>query len=121
MTTYQLPLAVTNGATIVEDPDAPKRIPRQQRVVLSAMSDGSWWTYEQLQDVARRCGAPASLPGISARVRDLRKMGHTVEREFIGDGVFRYRLIKATRAPLTQSAAATGADGVSAPATTEAR
>ena len=113
MTTYQLPLAVTNGRTIIEDPDASKRIPNQQRVVLSAMSDGSWWTLEDLQGVARIYGAPASIPGLSARVRDLRKLGHTVERRLVAPGLFQYRLLQATNG--LSSVAGVGVDLGSAP------
>ena len=115
---HQLPLSVTNGRTIIEDPDAPRRIPRQQDTVLRAMSDGTWWTLADLQDVARRSGAPASLPGLSARVRDLRKLGHTVERECIGSGVFRYRLIQATNG---LSSVAGGGVGVGSAPTKDAR
>ena len=118
---HQLPLSVTNGRTIIEDPDAPRRIPRQQSVVLRALSDGYWWTIPQLEDFARFHGVPATPQGLSARIRDLRKErwgGHTVERECIGSGVFRYRLIQATNG---LSSVAGGGVGVGSAPTKDAR
>ena len=118
---HQLPLAVTNGRTIMEDPDAPRRLPRQRHLVLGAMLDGEWWTIPQLEEYARRGGVRATPQGLSARIRDLRKErwgGHTVERECIGSGVFRYRLIQATNG--LSSVAGLGS-GVAPEATPDAR
>jgi hypothetical protein len=62
----------------------------QLELVHELMLSGNWFTIE---DVAARTGA--SLPGASARIRDLRKPrfgGYTIERRVIANGVFEYRL-----------------------------
>lgn len=68
------------------------RLAGQLAKVRDAMSDNAWWTIEQLQ---QKCGGSAA--GISARIRDLRKLrfgGHDIERERVAghDGLFRYRM-----------------------------
>lgn len=67
------------------------RLGRQMSGVLRAMNDGGWWTLAHLAEIAG-----GSEAGISARVRDLRKMGHTVERERVAgaNGLWRYRLVR---------------------------
>jgi hypothetical protein len=66
------------------------RLNKQQARVWAIMRDGLWHT---LAEMSHRTGDPEA--SISARFRDLRKRkygGHTIERELIGDGLFRYRL-----------------------------
>lgn len=64
--------------------------PRLKRLldrVQDVTADGAWHT---LAELASRCqGAEAS---ISARLRDLRKMGYTVESEHVRDGLYKYRV-----------------------------
>lgn len=70
------------------------RLFRQLRDVRSYMADGLWHT---LPDIAAGTGHPEA--SISARLRDLRKDrwgAHTVEREFLRHGLFRYRLVLPT-------------------------
>ena len=70
-----------------------ERLTRQLDRVRVTMLRGEWWT---LQHLYMRCGG--SLPGISARIRDLRKAPwhYVIERRRKGDpkdGVFEYRLL----------------------------
>ena len=54
------------------------------------MADGNWWSLWELSE--RTGGSEAS---VSARLRDLRKKkfgGHTVERRYVGRGLWEYRL-----------------------------
>lgn len=73
------------------------RLGRQLIGVLAAMRDGRWWT---LRELARVAGG--SEAGVSARIRDLRKRrfgAHQVERQRVGRGLFRYRLLQASTDP----------------------
>jgi len=59
--------------------------------VFSAMKDGQWRTLGQVEDLT---GDPQA--SISAQLRHLRKDrfgGHVVEKEYIENGLYRYRLI----------------------------
>lgn len=85
-----------DGATFDPKLDG-KRLTTQKFAVLTALYSGEWLG---LLDIAQKAGlSAAQLPGISARVRDLRKRahgGHTVERRRVGDGtdgVWEYRLV----------------------------
>lgn len=58
--------------------------------VLSAMRDREWHSLWQISEVT---GAP--LQSVSARIRDMRKPrfgGLTVERRYVTNGIFEYRL-----------------------------
>lgn len=66
------------------------RLTKQYLQVFALMCDGQWRT---LEDIATWVGA--STQSVSARLRDMRKPrfgGHTVERERIEGGLYRYRL-----------------------------
>lgn len=79
-----------NGETYVHERDGA-RLNRQHKLVFDCMQDGDWRT---LQAISEETGAPE--PSVSARLRDFRKVrfgGHTVERIYLGDGLFAYRLI----------------------------
>jgi hypothetical protein len=68
-----------------------ERLFKQLRDVRSYMGDGLWHT---LPDIEAGTGYPT--PSISARLRDLRKEkwgAHTVMRERLSRGLFRYRLV----------------------------
>ena len=74
--------------------DAP-RIGKQLAAVQQVMGSGKWYTLEQLQLALGGMGIVASTQSISARLRDLRKPrfgSHTVERQAVGGGLFRYRV-----------------------------
>jgi hypothetical protein len=66
------------------------RLTGQMAEVHKLMSDGKWRTLGQIADVVR-----GSEAAISARLRDLRKEKYgalTVERRYLADGLFQYRL-----------------------------
>lgn len=52
------------------------------------MKDGQWRTLRELAD---SCGG--SEASVSARLRDIRRMGFTVERDYVSKGLFRYRVV----------------------------
>lgn len=62
------------GATFDPEIDGP-RLAQQQRKVFDLMKDGQWRT---LAKIAAETGAPEA--SVSARLRDLRRVGLTVER-----------------------------------------
>lgn len=79
-----------DGETFEHDRDSV-RLSRQLYSVLDLMRDGKWRT---LREIATKTNNPES--SISARLRDLRKPrfgAHTVEREYVNQGLYRYRLI----------------------------
>jgi len=81
-----------DGETIDIERD-DDRLRCQLRAVQTLMTDGCWRT---LLDIAGQCGYPeSSTPGISARLRDLRKSkfgSHTVERRYLHGGLWQYRV-----------------------------
>ena len=81
-----------DGETIDIERD-DDRLRCQLRAVQTLMADGCWRT---LLDIAGQCGYPeSSTPGISARLRDLRKSkfgSHTVERRYLHGGLWQYRV-----------------------------
>ena len=59
--------------------------------IYELMSDGSWRTLQQISDTT---GDPHS--SVSAQLRNLRKKrfgGHVVERDYLGGGLYQYRLV----------------------------
>ena len=89
---YELLSGKRDGVTFDEARDKA-RLNRQAAAVYDVMRDSRWRT---LQDIANLTGEPA--PSISARLRDLRKArfgGFQVEREYISDGIWHYRLLPA--------------------------
>lgn len=68
------------------------RLGDQYLRVLNAMSDGKWHT---LNELSEQTGD--GIASISARLRDMRKErfgSHKVEREYVGGGLFQYRLTR---------------------------
>lgn len=65
------------------------RLNTQQEKVWAVVRDGQWHT---LADIAEKTGCPEA--SVSARLRDLRKMGCTVEHECIRRGLWRYRVTR---------------------------
>lgn len=91
---YQLPEPPAdkafNGPDYVPERDHA-RLSGQVKRVFDLMKDGVWRTLEEIE---ARTGDPS--PSISAQLRHLRKQrfgSHTVEREYLGDGLYRYRLL----------------------------
>lgn len=67
------------------------RLAKQASRVWRILLDGDWHTLAELR---RTTGDPEA--SVSARIRDLRKAkfgGHLVERENLGAGTWRYRLV----------------------------
>lgn len=66
------------------------RLASQLGEVLATVRNGAWWT---LAALAFATGYPEA--SVSARLRDLRKAkfgGHIVERRYVSNGQFEYRL-----------------------------
>lgn len=85
-----------DGATLT-----PADIPRlssQLEAVRAIMQEGCTWELAELaREVSSRIGRRASEASVSARIRDLRKLGLTVVRENMGNGYFLYSLNGATK------------------------
>ena len=78
-----------NGADYNQTRD-DARLTGQILRVWECMSDGKWRT---LKDIAQQTGDPEA--SVSAQLRHLRKPrfgGHTVEREYITNGLYKYKL-----------------------------
>lgn len=78
------------GSTFVPERDG-SRLAEQTKAVFSVMKDGQFRT---LSSLAQLTSAPEA--SVSARLRDLRKPrfgGHTVNREYLGRGLFQYQLV----------------------------
>ena len=65
-----------------------QRIQDQTDRVLEAMRSGRWWTKQALAQAVR--GSPHAM---SARMSDLRKLGHRIEKRYEGGGLYLYRLV----------------------------
>ena len=79
-----------NGADYVSTRDDVRLTGQLQRV-FALMKDGRWRTLGAIEVAT---GDPA--PSISAQLRHLRKArfgGHTVNRRYIGEGLYQYQLI----------------------------
>lgn len=75
-----------HGATYDEARDGPRLNAQCNRVYL-VMRTGAWHT---LASLSIATGDPQA--SVSARLRDLRKHGYVVEREYVQRGLWRYRL-----------------------------
>lgn len=64
------------------------RLNKQATDVFNLMRDGEW---RGLRDIAAVTDHPEA--SVSARLRDLRKVGYTVERRNLGGGLWQYRVI----------------------------
>lgn len=79
-----------DGATYDHARDGA-RLGDQTHAVFNIMKDGQFRTLSLL---AQMTGAPEA--SVSARLRDLRKPrfgGHTVNRKYLGNGLFQYQLV----------------------------
>ena len=80
-----------NGADYIPSRD-DARLSGQILRVWECMEDGNWRT---LREIANITGDPEA--SISAQLRHLRKErfgGHEVEREYVSNGLYKYRLLK---------------------------
>jgi len=67
------------------------RLKNQSERVYTFIQNGEWTT---LSEISAATGAPEA--SISAHLRDLRKPrygGHTVEKKYVGGGIYQYRVI----------------------------
>jgi hypothetical protein len=79
-----------------------ERIGKQREVVKAYMlwntRIGCWVTLEDAQkEIQAKYGVYIPLPSLSARFRDLRKLrygGYLVKRDYLGEGLYRYRLFE---------------------------
>lgn len=84
-----------DGETYVAPRDEV-RLTGQALRVFKVMKDGQWRTLAQIARETERFDSHDSEAAISARLRDFRKDrfgAHTVEREHVTKGLFRYRLL----------------------------
>jgi hypothetical protein len=65
------------------------RLGAQYLRVRDLMRDGVWRT---LEGISAATGDPQA--SISARLRDMRRNGFTVERRYIANGLWEYRMVK---------------------------
>ena len=68
-----------------------ERMNSQFHRVFTFMKDGRW---HSLPEIAEACSG--STQAMSARLRDCRKVrfgGHSVERRYLADGLWEYRLV----------------------------
>ncbi|HLG99348.1 MAG TPA: hypothetical protein VKX49_23760 [Bryobacteraceae bacterium] len=78
--------------------DDKKRLGRQLDQVRELVLDRGWWTLGDIQrGLIHRHGGHFPEASISARLRDLRSLGYTVERKNLGAGLFAYRVTKPER------------------------
>ena len=85
-----------SGATYDPARDGP-RLHHQLHAVFALMRDTRWRTLPEIAQAVH-----GSEPAVSARLRDFRKLrygAHTVQREYLRAGLWRYRLIP--NGPLT--------------------
>jgi len=78
------------GIGYIEERDH-SRLKSKSQHVFEIMKDGQWYT---LSDIEKMTGSPQA--SISAFIRGFRRQsngGHTVEREYVQNGLHRYRLI----------------------------
>lgn len=79
-----------DGSTFDEERDGERIASQLDRVWLE-ISDGKWHT---LAELATTCGGTEA--SVSARIRDFRKPkfgGHTIAREYVARGLWKYRLV----------------------------
>jgi hypothetical protein len=81
------PPTVFHGETFDQHRDGA-RLSAQAERTYNVMKSGAWQTLASLSMVT---GDPQA--SVSARIRDLRKAGYTVEREYVSRGLWRYRMV----------------------------
>ncbi|HKD60510.1 MAG TPA: hypothetical protein VKB47_08620 [Terracidiphilus sp.] len=88
------------GADYQPERDA-KRLTTQIERVCFVMRDQAWRSIAQLCDELRRLWPTTRFPenSVQAQLRNLRKLGHTVDRRYVVDGLYEYRVIEKVEAP----------------------
>lgn len=74
------------------DPVEEARLARQTKAVWEVMRDGQWRTLAGIKQALADSGVVAGEPSISARLRQLRGVGHQVDRKQEKPGLFVYRV-----------------------------
>jgi len=80
-----------NGPAYDQERDG-ERLSKQHEAVKSLMSDGEWRT---LRDISEELNYPEA--SVSAQLRHLRKKrfgSHTVERRYVGGGLYEYKVLQ---------------------------
>lgn len=78
-----------DGVDYIEERDG-ERLSNQQERINAFVGDNNWHT---LSEISRATGAPEA--SVSAALRNLRKEkfgGRTVTREYVDNGLYRYKL-----------------------------
>lgn len=85
-----VPLA---GADYVEERDRTRILTQLERILVIVLN-GEFWTIEKLVAALRKRFPGVRFPenSVQAQLRNLRKVGYTVERETIGRGLSQYRV-----------------------------
>ena len=65
-------------------PGEQERIRTKKEQVLMLLLDGEWHTSDELKRITHR---------FSARLYDLRREGWLIERKYLGDGIWAFRLV----------------------------
>lgn len=68
-----------------------QRLAKQTAAVWEVMKDGAWRTLAEIRVALFMNGYVAGEPSISARLRELRSLGHQVDRRARKPHVFEYR------------------------------
>ena len=76
------------GADYVAERDRA-RLTGQLERIFKVIADGAWRTLEQIS-----VAADAPHASASAQLRNLRKIGHVIDRRHVGAGLYEYRLVK---------------------------
>lgn len=95
------------GGATLERKDVP-RLGKQLQAVYDVMKDGEYRTLDQIVVAIKAAtGIVASPQSVSARVRDFRKEkfgGFKVNRQAVGDGLFKYQLLRADGTKIVDAA-----------------
>jgi hypothetical protein len=79
---------------------SPEKLQRHLRPLKSVLGKGRWLTLVEIDSLLQEKGVCIETQSISARLRDLRKVehgGHNVERRYLANGIYQYRLGKGAR------------------------
>ena len=84
----------------LEREDRERLSSQLDRIRYLTVKGGKWWTLSGLREALRHGGVGASEAGISARLRELRAEGLTVERRKVhgARGLWEYRVTQPERA-----------------------
>lgn len=69
-----------------------QRLAKQAECVWAIMQDTHWRTLAEIRTALADAGVVAGEPSISARLRELRGLGHQVDRRSRKPHVFEYRV-----------------------------